>query len=162
MKKILVTILCFIETFVMSNFALAEDNNMSTYNLYVNSKHIEENNVVMHESVMLFPFRTILESLGASVVCDESNGDIDLQYKGKKYICYISEPNPGYGKYFYVKDVDTNENIKLTPMSMGGGFDIVNDYTYLYREAAERLFTALGCTVTVDSEKNDVYINIKE
>ncbi len=85
-----------------------------------------------------------------------------MQYKGKKYICYISEPNPGYGKYFYVKDVDTNENIKLTPMSMGGGFDIVNDYTYLYREAAERLFTALGCTVTVDSEKNDVYINIKE
>ena len=58
--------------------------------------------------------------------------------------------------------MDTNENIKLTPMSMGGGFDIVNDYTYLYREAAERLFTALGCTVTVDSEKNDVYINIKE
>ena len=45
MKKILVTILCFIETFVMSNFALAEDNNMSTYNLYVNSKHIEENPV---------------------------------------------------------------------------------------------------------------------
>ena len=45
MKKILVTILCFIETFVMSNFALAEDNNMSTYNLYVNSKHIEENNI---------------------------------------------------------------------------------------------------------------------
>ena len=37
MKKILVTILCFIETFVMSNFALAEENNMSTYNLYINS-----------------------------------------------------------------------------------------------------------------------------
>lgn len=49
MKKILVTILCFIETFVMSNFALAEDNNMSTYNLYVNSKHIEENNIIMRE-----------------------------------------------------------------------------------------------------------------
>ena len=116
MKKILVTILCFIETFVMSNFALAEDNNMSTYNLYVNSKHIEENNIIMRESVMLFPFRTIFESLGASVIWNDLNGDIDVQYKGKKYICYISEPNPGYGKYFYVKDVDTNENIKLTPI----------------------------------------------
>ena len=85
MKKILVTILCFIETFVMSNFALAEDNNMSTYNLYVNSKHIEENNIIMRESVMLFPFRTIFESLGASVIWNDLNGDIDVQYKGKKY-----------------------------------------------------------------------------
>ena len=50
---------------------LAEDNNMSTYNLYVNSKHIEENNIIMRESVMLFPFRTIFESLGASVIWNE-------------------------------------------------------------------------------------------
>ena len=109
-------------------------------------------------------FKTLVVRVvpAANLTAGLLNGDIDVQYKGKKYICYISEPNPGYGKYFYVKDVDTNENIKLTPMSMGGGFDIVNDYTYLYREAAERLFTALGCTVTVDSEKNDVYINIKE
>ena len=33
MKKILVTILCFIETFVMSNFALAEENNISIVNI---------------------------------------------------------------------------------------------------------------------------------
>ena len=140
MKKILVTILCFIETFVMSNFALAEDNNMSTYNLYVNSKHIEENNIIMRESVMLFPFRTIFESLGASVIWNDLNGDIDVLVSTTiiETGLDISEPNPGYGKYFYVKDVDTNENIKLTPLSMGGGFDIVNDYTYLYREAAEQ------------------------
>ena len=44
----------------------------------------------------------------ATIMGSFVNGDIDVQYKGKKYICYISEPNPGYGKYFYVKDVDTN------------------------------------------------------
>lgn len=35
MKKILVTILGFIETFVMSNFALADDNNMIQHIIYM-------------------------------------------------------------------------------------------------------------------------------
>ena len=85
----------------MSNFALAEDNNMSTYNLYVNSKHIEENNIIMRESVMLFPFRTIFESLGVSVIWNDLNGILMCNIKERSI--YVIRPNPGYGKIFLRK-----------------------------------------------------------
>lgn len=153
---------CFAEQNNNQIIIYGEDsrNNILTYNLYINNQHIESNNmIIIRDSLVLFPFRTIFESLGGSVVWNETNGDITLNYKSKNYICYIAEPNPGFRQYFYVKDAVTNENIKLTSMSFGGGFDIIDDYTYLYQDTAERLFRALGCKVEVDTNSKTVHIS---
>ena len=151
MKKITIFILSLVGLLTSLSCTMAQENEIEKYDLYVNNYHIQsDNTVIIRNSIMLFPFRTIFESLGATIKWNELSGDIDLEYNGNNYICYVKEPNPGYGKYFYVKDSKMNNHIYLTPMSMGGGFDIVNDYTYLYKETAEYLLRALDCSVTID------------
>lgn len=129
-------------------------------NLYVNNQLIEsEDTIIYKESAILFPLRTILESLGANVVWDQKTEDIYVEYKNKEYICFIGEPNPGYSKHFYVKNIKTNQYIYLNPMGMSGAFEMINDRTYLYRDTAERLLKALGCSVEIDEENHVVRIS---
>lgn len=130
-------------------------------NLYVNNQLIEsEDTIIYKESAILFPLRTILESLGANVVWDQKTEDIYVEYKNKNYICSFEQLNPDYyKKYFFIKNVETNQYIYLNPMGMSGAFEMINDRTYLYRDTAERLLKALGCSVEIDEENHVVRIS---
>ena len=43
-------------------------------------------------------------------------------------------------------------------MSMGGGFNMINDRIYLFKEAGQRLFEGVGCTVEIDYDAKIVKI----
>lgn len=160
MKKLVIWIVFLMQLLSSSTYGIAQEEDIVEYDLYVNNQYVESNNtVIIRDSIMLFPFRTIFESLGANVSWDESSRNTFLEYNGNNYICYIKEPNPGHSKYFYVKNSKTNSNIYLTSMSMGGAFDIIDDYTYLYRETAEYLLCALECSVAIDEITKTVYIS---
>lgn len=137
----------------------AEDTMTNQYLLYVNGTLIEAtDSVTVKDKEILFPIRTIFESLGATVNWQEETGNILITYNDELYICYTKEPNPGYSKYFYIKKKSTDEHIYLTAMSTGGAYCMINYRTYLYQETGKRMFEALGCKVEIDSNKHTVKI----
>lgn len=144
---------------VLCTTANAESVNASRGHLYVNDVLVESSDTVLiKENMMLFPLRTIFEELGASVNWDKETGNTEILYDRKSYTCFIKEPNPGYNKYFYVRDNSTEQYIYLTNMSFGGLYFIINDRTYLYSDTAEHLFKSLGCRVEIETDTKTVRI----
>lgn len=155
MKKIssflIMMLLC---SFVFNCYA--EDKSMDEWSLYVNGALIESEDNVKYNAFVLLPLRTIFEALGATVEWQQETGETVIKYNGETYICEIFNPNSNY--YFYIRNKDTGEYVYLTPMSMGGGFNMINDRIYLFKEAGQRLFEGVGCTVEIDYDAKIVKI----
>lgn len=169
MKK-LINKLCSI--LIISAVMLSGINVLATENglLYINKNQINKDDTVLYyNNQMLFPLRRIFEELGATVNWDDVEKHTIIEYDDEKYISKTAPAN----RYFPDIKAITVQNIKnlgktefssfiqLNSMGVSGSFCIINDYTYLYQDTAERLFKAFGCKVEVDIENKTVYISTK-
>ena len=138
-----------------------EANEMVGGTLIVNQKTVEKKASVIIKNEVLFPLRTIFEELGAKVNWIENTGETEIVFNDKIYLCEIKAPNSFFpnNKYIYIKDVQNNCYFYLTPMSMGGSYEMINDRTYLHQETGKRLFEAMGCIVEIDLENQIVNIS---
>lgn len=130
--------------------------------LYINNTLIEAEDgiVVKEKGAILLPFRTILESLGATVEWNEKTGDTVVRYNEHEYVSYIKDSayHLSDAQYFYIKNLTTNKNIFLSDMSLAGAFEMINDRIYLHRDTASRMIQAMGCDIDIDFETKTVKI----
>lgn len=176
-KEIITAIILLVSMFMNLN-GYANDNkipvdndDMKYYNglLCINGNKIGTNDTILYNNNndILFPMRRVFEELGAIVTWNDEEKHTIIEYNGEKYICKVAPVN----EYFPEIKAITFQNIKnlgkrelssyiqLNSMGGSGSFCIINDYTYLYQDTAERLFRALGCKVEVDTNSKAVYIS---
>lgn len=160
MKRTIISmVLTVVVSMLFCMYGSAEEGSMVKGSLYVNDTLIEsEDTILIQNNLIIFPFRTIMEALGATVSWDEKTGDTTMEYEDEVYLCTIKEPSPGH-KFFYVKKTSTDQYLFLNPMSFEGGYRMINDRTYLYQQSGEYLCKALGIMVDVDAENQTVRIS---
>ena len=136
--------------------------------LYVNGSRVNSNDTVLYyDNCILFPMRRVFEEIGAQVAWNEIEQNTVITYNEEQYVCKISPINE-YVPNIKALTVQNKKNlgrndfasyIQLNNMGVRGSFCIINDYTYLYQDTAERLFTTLGCKVEIDTNSKSVYIS---
>ena len=142
--------------------------------LYINGKLIESDAPVKFlladDGVTVvgacFPFRTIMEGLGATVVWVEETENILIEYDRYYFIDYyiafiecLTEPSDYPQNYkFYITNYKTGEEFKLSPMGGDGGYLEVNDRIYLFQYSGEYLLQELGCQYEIDKEAKTIWI----
>ncbi len=160
-NHVLTLILCFI---LCAQPIYSKASITTTGNLYINNRLIECEDPVYFDNVTsLLPFRTIMESLGATVIYDPETSAIELRYGDNVYICSQQSPNPSYmPECFYIKNKYTNKGVFLNPSGYAGSFMIINDRVYLYHQSMMYLLTYLGCDIDVDYYNYAVYVYNRE
>ena len=145
----------------------AEDEMNNKGVIYVNDIKIENVDMISSNNNEIYmPLRAVLESLGASVIWEETTGYIFFDYKSIRYVCQFVSLNSNFPEEKNIlisrienKDSKNNSDyIQLNPMSGSGAYCIINDRTYLYQETGKRLFEALECKVEINSNEQIVKI----
>ena len=173
MKKILTILLCWSFVLTMMQNIVASEENKEVYmenkgTIYVNNTKVNnKDTVLIIDNQIFIPLRTILEALDSKVYWEESTGNIYFDFAEIEYVCKVVVLNSYYPdeksllvcKVQNINSTNNDDYIQLNPWAADGAFEMINDRTYLYRDTAERLLKALGCSVEIDEENHVVRIS---
>ena len=141
----------------------AEVDTSDKWTLLINDVELNtEDNVLISEKYMLIPLRIVLETLGSTVIWESSTGNVYFDFDGVVYVCSFVALNPDFPEdksviICNVSNINSKKSsnyIFLNPMGVSGSYLLINGRTYLYPQAGQRLFEALGCKVEIDLEQN--------
>ena len=177
-KSIVANFLCLMLLMTMENMFVDTGNdrirsvraeNREEKNVPGNSRNkitLSVNNAVVEKADIndgyFIPLQNVLETLGSEVTVEENTGHIEFRYAGIDYACRFSKQDPK--EYLLIcrreniDSVNSADYIQLHPMCADGAYRMVGDRIYLYYEAGERLFEALGCKVVIDTDARTVKI----
>jgi hypothetical protein len=127
--------------------------------LIINGMEITDGDPVINQrGHLLFPFRTILETLGSTVIWESSTGNYYFDFDGVVYVLRAAnfppkDPDGNFLDIFIsnVKNINCGRDDELIRLMGGGGLSIsINGSTYLNPWTGQSLFEALGFDVEVD------------
>ena len=176
MKKILFSLLFLVTVLLvaMSNSfeiiatEITEVDMSNTGILIINGIEITDGDPVIRlDDQLLFPFRTILEALGSTVIWESSTGNIYFDFDGVVYASWDSGivTNIPNGRHIYIGNVQNinsiyvDEHIQLHPMGLPGFTRSINGRMYLVQEAGQFLLEAFGLEVEINIEQGMLRIS---
>jgi hypothetical protein len=123
--------------------------------------------VIKRYCQLLFPFRTILEALGSTVIWESSTGNYYFDFEGVVYVLRAVDLEPNYPDDNFlnifisnVQNINCERDDELIRLMGGAGLSIsINGTTYLNPSTGQRLFEALGFEVEIDREQKVLRIS---
>ena len=141
MKK-LITIILTLTIFISVSVEAKEANS-----IYVDNKMISDYMTVSNEKgEQLYPFRLIMESIGASVAWKPEARATVLRYKGCGYLCYLESG------CFYVKKYDYCDQAYILSTVIEGSGQLIEDRIYLDKASLIELMKTINCEFSEDDD----------